>query len=83
MLTVGCKLLREWGPEIGKDVWREHIASRYISNSRGGNPLTEEEMKTAWTWIEGHANNNNDNNNNQKEKGSTFHETANILRPST
>jgi hypothetical protein len=55
MLNVGCKLLREWGPEIAETVWREHIVSRYISDSRGGSVLTADEVKSTWTWIEEHA----------------------------
>jgi hypothetical protein len=55
MLTVGCKLLREWGPEIAEGVWREHIASRYISDSRGGSVLTADETNKTWQWIEEHA----------------------------
>jgi hypothetical protein len=55
MLSVGCKLLTNWGPEIAQDVWREHIASRYISDSRGGSVLTADEIDSTWRWIEEHA----------------------------
>jgi hypothetical protein len=62
MLSVGCKLLKEWGPEIAQDVWREHIASRYISDSRGGSVLTADDVDKTWKWIEEHATSNKGNN---------------------
>jgi hypothetical protein len=67
MLSVGCKLLREFGSDIAEDVWREHIASRYISDSRGGKSLTEDEAKSSWRWIEEHTTINNKERNNAHE----------------
>jgi hypothetical protein len=55
MLSFGCKLLMNWGPEIALDVWRERIVSRYISASRGSSVLTADEVESTWTWIEEHA----------------------------
>jgi hypothetical protein len=66
VLTVGCKILREFGAEIAKVVWREHIASRYISDSRGGNVMTDDEVNSTWAWIEEHA---TTTINNKKEEG--------------
>jgi hypothetical protein len=55
VLSVGCKLLTNWGPEIVQDVWREHIVSRYISDSRCGSFLSAVELKSTCACIEEHA----------------------------
>jgi hypothetical protein len=74
MLNVGRKLLRDWGPEIAEDVWRQHIASRYISDSRGGSVMTEDETKSTWKWIEEHVEDRRGATINQKQEQENCHE---------
>jgi hypothetical protein len=78
MLSVGCNLLKKWGPEIAKDVWIEYIVPRYISDSRGGKRLSDDEVMSTWQWIVEHTITTTIN----EKKNKTLDETTTATRPS-